>query len=398
MLHNYLTGMWSRATSRSGRAFVVSAAALTLALAGAGCQHETAAPAKSQTVSSPKLGFVVLLDGQIGVVDMLNGNGSDALKIKVGHRGVHQVAVLPDNRTVYAGNRDDNTIVKITVSDDGKSFTQKSLGKSPVNLHFFTANPDGRYVVITSRMELSDDEAAVFPPSGLPDDSIAVIDTLTDKIVKVIALQSPAMATFPTDGSKLYVNNVHHASVSVIDTKTWTVTDTLQVADSPLAATADGKHRVAPDGLDVSPDGKWLASADYDLGTVTVWETANFANKRHISYSAAEGLPHDIRWAPDSKSLWVTDYSRHPQPADEVANAQIKTHLRVFNVATLAQTREIAVPRMIQRISLPMYSKNVFLTTATGTVLSLDRETGSIEGEAVFGGLGRPIVCGMTAF
>ena len=46
--------------------------------------------------------------------------------------GVHQVAVLSDNRTIYTGNRDDNTLVKIVVSEDGKSHTLKSLGKSPV--------------------------------------------------------------------------------------------------------------------------------------------------------------------------------------------------------------------------------------------------------------------------
>ncbi len=377
-----------------------SAAALVIAsLASVGCNTQpaaTTAPTSSGNSSVHKLGFVVLVDGELGVIDMLNFEKVQS--IKIGHYGVHQVAVLPDNRTVYTGNKDDNTLVKLTISEDGKSYTQKVLGKSPVNLHLLTASPDGRYVVVTSRLELSDEAAEKIPNSGLPDDSIAIIDTQTDKIIKTIALHSPAMAAFPADGKRLYINNVHGATVSVIDTATWNVLDTLQVADKALEPLAEGKHRVAPDGLDVSPDGKWLASADYDLGTVTVWETANPANKRHINYANGEGLPHDVRWSPDSKELWVTDYDRHPAPMDEVGNNAIGTHLRVFDVADLKQLRTMAAPRMIQRISLPQYSKAVFLTTGIGSVLMLDRQSGALEGEVVFGALGRPVVCGMTSY
>jgi YVTN family beta-propeller protein len=388
--------MWIRRTARVGSAVVVSLAALT----AIGCNtQQTAATTQTSNAGSTsvhKLGFVVLVDGELGVVDMLNFEKVQS--IKVGHYGVHQVAVLPDNRTVYTGNRDDNTLVKLTLSEDGKSYTQKILGKSPINLHLFTASPDGRYVVITSRMELSDEESKVFLPSGLPDDSIAILDTQTDKVIKTIALHSPAMASFPADGKHLYINNVHGGTVSVIDTATWNVVDTLQVADQALAPLPDGQHRIAPDGLDVSPDGKWLASADYDLGTVTVWETANTANKRHITYAKGDGLPHDVRWSPDSKELWVTDYDRHPVPADEVGNNAIATHLRVFDVADLKQLRTVPAPRKIQRISLPQYSKAVFLTTGIGSVLMLDRQTGAMEGEVVFGALGRPVVCGMTSY
>ncbi len=387
-----------RGSATALAALTVFAAPTMAAFAVAGCQPNVAAPAANVTFSP--MGYVVLVDGTIGVIDMLKVE--KVQEIKIGNYGVHQVAVLNDNRTIYTGNRNDNTIVKLTISADGKSFTQKSLGKSPVNLHLFAASPEGadgqQRVVVTSRLELGDDELAVFPSSGLDDTSIAIIDTKTDTIIKTLPLQSPAMAAFPNDGKHLYVNNVHNGSVSVIDTATWTESARWNVSDTPIAALPNGKRTISPDGLDVSPDGKWVATADYDLKTITVWEAANSANKRKITLKDGEGLPHDVRFTPDSKQMWVTDYDKHPDPGKEAANNNIKTHIRVFDVATLTQVKLIDAPRKVQRISLPQYSKNAYFTTGVGGVLVLDRETGTLQGEVVIGDVNRPVVCGMTSY
>lgn len=371
-------------------------AALSLVAFGvAGCQPNVATPSANATFAP--MGYVVLVDGTIGVIDMLKVE--KVQEIKVGHYGVHQVAVMQDNRTVYTGNRDDNTLVKLTISDDGKSFTQKSLGKSPVNLHLFAVSPDYQHVVVTSRLELGDDELNVFPSSGLDDTSIAIIDTNTDKIIKTLPLQSPAMAAFPNDGKHLYVNNVHNGSVSVIDTATWTESARWNVSDSPIAALPNGKRTVSPDGLDVSPDGKWVATADYDLKTITVWEAANPANKRKITLKDGEGLPHDVRFTPDSKQMWVTDYDQHPNPGKEADNNKIKTHIRVFDVATLVQVKLVdTAGRKVQRISLPQYSKSAYFTTGVGGVIAIDRESGVLQGEVIIGDVNRPVVCGMTSY
>ena len=379
----------------------ISAAIAALALAAGGCAAQPEASKVASTNASTSLnsyrplGVVVLVDGTVGVVDMLHFDVVQ--QIKIGHSGVHQVAMLPGNRTFYTGNLDDNTIVKVTLSDDGKTNKQQVVTKSPINLHLLTSSPDGKFVVITSRLELRD--TMVLPSSGLPDDSIAILDTATDKIIKVLPLQSPAMAAFPTDGKQLFVNNVHDGSVSVIDTATWTETARWNVADAPTKALYNGEKVISPDGLDVSPDGKWLAAADYDLRTITVWEVGNPANKRKIAYKDGEGLPHDVRFSPDGKELWATDYDRHPSPAQEVDNNNIKTHIRIFDTVTLAQLRAFQPARKVQRISLPQYNKDIaFLTTGVGSVLMIDRATGAMQGEALIGGLGRPVVCGMTTY
>ena len=65
---------------------------------------------------------------------------------------------------------------------------------------------------------------------------------------------------------------------------------------------------------------------------------------------------------------------------------------------SLKEVRKFELPRMVQRIALPQYAKEAYLTTGIGGVLMIDRQTGALQGEVVLGGLGRPVVCGMTAY
>jgi DNA-binding beta-propeller fold protein YncE len=356
-------------------------------------------PAAAKVDSSFKpLGFYMLVDSSLVVVDMFDAKQVN--KIKVGHHPVHQVAVMPDNRTVYTGDGDDNTIVKFVFGDNGKTYTKKVVAKSPVHLHFLSTSPDGKHVVITSREELN--ELMKLPPnSGLPDDSIAILDTQTDTIVKTIVLQSPAMPAFATDGKFLYVNNVHHGSVSVIETKTWTEIQRVTLDASSMAKTASGRHNVAPDGLDVSPDGKWVVTADYEARSLTVFAVGadgKLGESRKVPYPQSAGMPHDVRFAPDGKTFWVTDYDRLPDPGDELANMKIVTHVRVFDVVTLAEQKMITPTRAVGRVSLPQYSKSAYLTTNVGGMIVIDRATGELQAEVVSGGPGVPVICGMASY
>ncbi|MSP90637.1 MAG: hypothetical protein EXR79_02345 [Myxococcales bacterium] len=371
---------------------------LLAAVGCAGPAAESPAAAKFDTTFKP-LGYMMLVDSSLVVVDLFDMKEVD--RFKVGHHAVHQVAVLPDNRTVYTGNHDDNTIVKLVFTDNGRKHTSQIVAKSPVNLHLLGTSPDGRFVVVTSRMELN--ELMKLPPnSGLPDDSIAILDTQTDKIVKVLALQSPAMPAFAVDGKFLYVNNAHHGTLSVVETQGWTEIQRLPLyTETKLAPTATGRAHVAPDGLDVSANGKWVVSADYEARSLTVFAAGadgKLSGPRKVPYPLANGMPHDVRFTPDSKTFWVIDYDRLPDPGDEVGNAKIVTHVRVFDVETLAETRTMAFPRAVGRVALPHYSKNAFMTTNIGGLLSVDRASGELQGEIVSGGLGVPVICGMVSY
>jgi YVTN family beta-propeller protein len=377
---------------------VVLAAMLVGMLSAAGCADDVQAPAEADEPTFRPLAYMMLLDSSLVVIDVLGMRKVD--KIKIGHLAVHQVAVLPDNRTVYTGNVDNDTIVKLRFSEDGTTHTTKVVGKSPVTMHFFESSPDGKHVVVTSRHEL---EAVMHAPdpSHLPDDSIAIIDTTTDKIIKTLALQSPAMPSFANDGKYLYINNVHHASISVIETKTWTEIQRVSILDKPLELHKDGTPRVSPDGLHVSPDGKWVVSGDYEARSISVYEVGadgKLGTKRVVPYASEWGMPHDVRFSADSNEVWVTDYDRLPNPADEVGNASIVTHIRVFDIDSLEVKRKFDMPRSVGRVVLPQYSKLAYLTTAVGSLLAIERDTGKLRGEIAAGQLGNPVICGMSSY
>lgn len=372
----------------------------SLALTVAGCEG---APSPKATVQRPAsfhpLAYFMLVDGRMGVVDVFDMNVTQT--IKVGHYGIHQVAVLPDNRTIYTGNGDTGKIVKITISEDGKTNTIKDIATSPINMHLFMASPDGNTVVMTSRLELKD---TVLPGNGsnLPDDSILIIDTRTDKVSAPIALQSPAMAEFSKDGKTLFVSNVHHQTVSILDTATWTETARVPVGEgTPKLLNDQGHLVVSPDGMSVSQDGKYVATANMETKSVTVFEVANPSHRRYIDYSKAPfngALPHDVRFTPDSQQIWVVDFATMADPGHEAKNAEIPTHVRIFDVATLTLQQSIEPPVMVQRTSLPNYSKSAFLTTGLGGVVEFDRKSGALQGQVVVGNVGTPVVCGMAMY
>lgn len=390
--------LWSK-VSLTGRLFATTALIL-MQTAAFGCDGQTSDPAAavSPDATFKPLGYMMLVDSSLVVVDMFGMKEVD--RFKVGHHPVHQVAVMPDNRTVYTGNADDNTIIKLEFSENGAKHTSKVVAKSPVNLHFLSTSPSGKHVVITSRAELN--ELMKLPhSSGLPDDSIAILDTETDTIIKVVALQSPAMPAFAVDGKYLYVNNVHHGSISVIETQGWTEIQRLKLYGDNLAPTDTGRAHIAPDGLDVSPDGKWVVSADYEMRSMTVFAVGadgKLGESRNVPYPQTNGMPHDIRFAPGSDVFWITDYDRLPDPGDEVGNAQIVTHIREYDVVSLVEKRVMQFPRAVGRVSLPLYSKLAYLTTNIGGLLAVDRASGELQGELVVGGLGLPVICGMVSY
>ena len=330
------------------------------------------------------LGYFMLVDGTLAVVDL--DTYLPVNRLKVSHHAVHQVAALRDNRTVYTGDPDTGTLLKLTFSDDGTSVTRKEIGTSPVLMHAFFASPDDRVIAVTSRYELKSTLGFTF--ANTTDDSIVLIDTATDTVSAPIVLQSPATAEFSPDGQRLFVTNTHHQTLSVVDVAT-----RQEIARLPVGE-GDGKDvgLIGPDGMSVTLDGRYVATANLDLHTVTVFDTDTYA-KRVIS---RDTLPHDVRFTPDSKELWIVDYARHPLPADEVGNASIATAISAYDLGTLTSTRSITPNVTAQRITV--FQDRAIFTTAVGGIVAYDRMSGALDGELVVGGLGTPVVCGMVAY
>ncbi|MFS1515396.1 YncE family protein [Bacillus sp. SCS-151] len=65
--------------------------------------------------------------------------------------------------------------------------------------------------------------------------TVSVIDIKTHSVIDIIQVgDRPQSVSFTPDGKLAYVANLGSATISVIDIKTHTVIDTIQVGDTPI--------------------------------------------------------------------------------------------------------------------------------------------------------------------
>ncbi len=135
------------------------------------------------------------------------------------------------------------------------------------------------------------------------DGTVSIIDTDTDTVkdtVKIEAMKDaggkPLGIAFTPDGSKVYVANtleagVYANSVSVIDTETKSVIGAVDVGNYPF-------------GVVVTPDGKEVYIANWGDTTVSVIDT----NTNEVTALINTGnSPTGIAFTPDGKKAYVTN-------------------------------------------------------------------------------------------
>ena len=91
---------------------------------------------------------------------------------------------------------------------------------------------------------------------------ITAIDTVTHETERIATGAQPQGVQLSPDGKRAYVTNFGDRTVSMIDTITGSVTNTLALDGHPAAMT-------------MSPDGERLYVGDYWSGTVTVISAAS---------------------------------------------------------------------------------------------------------------------------
>ena len=123
---------------------------------------------------------------------------------------------------------------------------------------------------------------ACLPKAGLgfiPSEStgeLNVIDTVNFKVLKAIALPAgsrPMSVKMSSDGQKIYVSNGRAGTVSVLDSHTYELLNTIKVG-------------VRPWGMVLSPDGKLLYTANGPSNDVSVVDLA--ANKEIARVKAGD--------------------------------------------------------------------------------------------------------------
>jgi len=174
------------------------------------------------------------------------------------------------------------------------------------NLISFIARPLV-WVVLCSITVLTAMPVAAAPFAYLANDAdpgiVSVIDTATNTLVDTVTVGSwPEYLAITPDGKRVYVTNLYPTSiqsgpstVSVIDTATNKVVATVNVG-------------VNPAGVAVAPDGKHVYVANYWTNSISVIDTATNNLVDTIWLGLPGGGPQGVVVTPNGKRLYVTNY------------------------------------------------------------------------------------------
>ncbi len=124
------------------------------------------------------------------------------------------------------------------------------------------------------------------------DSTVSVIDTSSNTVTDTITVGTlPDGVAVTPDGSRVYVANWFSNTVSVIDTSTNTVTDTIAVGSGPY-------------GVAVTPDGSRFYVANTHDDTVSVIDTSSNTVTATIPVGS---VPYGVAVTPDGSHVYVTN-------------------------------------------------------------------------------------------
>jgi YVTN family beta-propeller protein len=168
-----------------------------------------------------------------------------------------------------------------------------AIGKRPRGLKL---NADGsRLFVAVSGLpkcppSVPDEECAKLE-RDLQADGIAVVDTATHKILKVLhAGSDPEQFALSRDGKRLFVANEDAATMSVVDVATGAVTQRVPVGREP-------------EGVAVTPDGRWVLITNESDNSVSIIDTGTLKIVKSVQVGKR---PRDIAFTPDGHAGYVT--------------------------------------------------------------------------------------------
>lgn len=149
------------------------------------------------------------------------------------------------------------------------------------------------------------------------DGTVSVINTQTNKVVDTIIVgNSTSYITTKVDGTKVYVSNSGTSTVSVINTSSNTVTATIPVGRNP-------------DGLCISPDGSKVYVANNGGSTMSVINTASNSVTATIP-----GLnsPWGVAVSTDGSKVYVTNANGNTLSVIDATSNTIATTVQVGDI------------------------------------------------------------------
>jgi YVTN family beta-propeller protein len=196
--------------------------------------------------------------------------------VRTGAAPAH-VVVSPDGASVYTTNGADDTVSVIDVTSMKRVGTIK-VGRGP---HGLRPSPDGRWLVV----------------ANVADTTLSFIDTRTSRLVTDVEVgKAPAQVAFSPDGRFVYASLNGEDAVAKVNVATRKLVDTIAVGDRPIQTF-------------VSPDNRYLLVAnqgteDAPGTTVSVINTKTFTVTATVE--TGQGA-HGVVVDPSSRHAYVTN-------------------------------------------------------------------------------------------
>ncbi len=232
------------------------------------------------------------------------------------------LAAASDGKILYAVNLWGHSVSVIDLAD--RSVSEIALGtNSPAAP---AATPDAKAVAadadeaaITKRAEALLDETRPedpFPYGCLLDEKrgrlyvslwaqaeVAVVDTLNRRVTAHWKVEEhPNEMLLSKDGLHLFVANANRNSISVVDTASGRVVETLLAQLKP-----DAPPGSTPNSLALAPDGQHLFVANANINAVAVFDVSTVGKSRSLGFIPVGWYPTSVRVSTDGARLLVAN-------------------------------------------------------------------------------------------
>jgi YVTN family beta-propeller protein len=255
----------------------LAAALALLALAVASPGAVDARPAEKGV--APAGAVLLVLNKSDDTLAFVDPQSMETVKtVAVGH-GPHEIQVSPDGHTAYVANYGTGPDPGSTISivDVARQEVVSTIGleefKRP---HGMAISRDGRKLYVTVEAN----------------QAVIEIDTASERLARSFATEQRVshMCVLTGNGEKLYVANIGSESVTVIDLDKGAVSQ---------IAVGDG-----PEGIDVSPDGRFVWVANRSGGDIMVIDTRT----DEVVHTMESGkFPIRLKFTPDGKRVLVSN-------------------------------------------------------------------------------------------
>lgn len=259
-------------------------------------------------------------------------------------------AISADGATIYVANVWGQSVSRVRIAEGGGAAEISDI----LLMEPKAETPDAKKPVgektddpsITKRAEAILDTTgkdAPFPYTCALDESrerlyvslwaqshVAVIDTKEWKVIaRWQAEEHPNEMLLSKDGSHLFVANANRNSVTILDTTTGKVAETLVAELTPNAPPGN-----TPNSLAFSPDEEFLYVANANINCVAVFEIETIGKSRSLGFIPTGWYPTSVRVAKGGKLLIangkgvVSRSNRHyTQPGDKAPPAGVSEYI-----------------------------------------------------------------------